>query len=215
MKDKTSSSGTSEKEEMDRMEREICSCELCPLADTRKNAVPGQGPTNAKIMLIGEAPGHHENEQGIPFVGASGKLLTQLLENIGLKRSDVYITNVIKCRPPGNRDPQSGEIEACSQYLDRQINLINPSVIVTLGRFSMARWFPGTRISSVHGRPKRTGKRVVIPMFHPAAALHQAKYRPLLVEDFNKLPDLVAQLKLEEDGTEDKDVPPVEQLGLF
>ncbi|MFQ5408577.1 MAG: uracil-DNA glycosylase family protein, partial [Anaerolineales bacterium] len=129
------------------IEGEVQTCQQCALANTRKNAVPGEGPPDAKIMLIGEGPGYHENEQGRPFVGAAGKFLEELLANIGLKRADVYITNVVKCRPPGNRDPESGEIEACQTYLDRQIRAINPRVIVTLGRFSMARWFAGAKIS--------------------------------------------------------------------
>ena len=116
----------------------VRACQLCALAGTRKNAVPGVGSPDADIMLIGEGPGHHENEQGLPFVGASGKLLDELLAGIGLNREDVYITNVIKCRPPGNRDPQPEEIDVCRAYLDGQIALIDPRVIVTLGRFSMA-----------------------------------------------------------------------------
>jgi len=215
MKSQASPSISSGIDALSHIESEIISCMLCPLANTRKNAVPGEGPIDAQIMLIGEGPGHHENEQGLPFVGASGKLLTELLASIGLKRSDVYITNVIKCRAPGNRDPQPNEIEACGQYLDRQIKLINPSVIVTLGRFSMARWFPGKRISDIHGKPKTAGTRIVVPMFHPAAALHQPKYRPLLVEDFKKLPELVSQSKLRGAGSGSSSMPSSGQLNLF
>lgn len=215
MNSQTSKPRTSEKEEMARLDSEIRACERCPLADTRNNAVPGEGPLDAQIMLIGEGPGHHEDNQGLPFVGASGKFLAKLLEGIGLKRSDVYITNVIKCRPPGNRDPQSIEIEACSHYLDRQIELINPSVVVTLGRFSMARWFTGARISDIHGQPKRDGKRLVVPMFHPAAALHQAKYRPMLMEDFKQLPALLSQSNSSDDATESETKQSPEQLSLF
>lgn len=196
------------------IEGEVQTCQQCALANTRKNAVPGEGPPDAKIMLIGEGPGYHENEQGRPFVGAAGKFLEELLANIGLKRADVYITNVVKCRPPGNRDPESGEIEACQTYLDRQIRAINPRVIVTLGRFSMARWFAGAKISAIHGRPKRVGPRMVVPMFHPAAALHQPKYRPLIVEDFKKLPGFIEQLEVE-GGEGASEEPPMEQLSLF
>ena len=220
MKLQTPTSVTSEDVEMPRIESEIRSCNLCTLSNTRKKAVPGEGPRDAKIMLIGEGPGHHENEQGVPFVGAAGKLLDQLLENVGLQRSDVYITNVVKCRPPGNRDPQPIEIEACSKYLDRQIDLINPRVIVTLGRFSMSRWFHGVRISDIHGQAKRDGNRWVVPMFHPAAALHNSKYRPLLVEDFKKLPQLAADSRIDESASDENrkksgGEPPVEQLSLL
>ncbi len=196
------------------IESRVRTCQLCALADTRKNAVPGAGRPDADIMLIGEGPGYHENEQGLPFVGAAGKLLDELLAAIGLNREDVYITNVLKCRPPGNRDPQQEEIDACQAYLDRQIELIDPAVIVTLGRFSMARWFPGARISAIHGQPMRIGARMVVPMFHPAAALHQPKYRPMLHQDFRQLPGFIAQLQAES-VTESAAGQPPEQLNLF
>ncbi len=196
------------------IESRVRICQLCALADTRKNAVPGAGRPDADIMLIGEGPGYHENEQGLPFVGAAGKLLDELLAAIGLNREDVYITNVLKCRPPGNRDPQQEEIDACQAYLDRQIELIDPAVIVTLGRFSMARWFPGARISAIHGQPMRIGARMVVPMFHPAAALHQPKYRPMLHQDFRQLPGFIAQLQAES-VTESAAGQPPEQLNLF
>ena len=196
------------------IESRVRTCQLCALADTRKNAVPGAGRPDADIMLIGEGPGYHENEQGLPFVGAAGKLLDELLAAIGLNREDVYITNVLKCRPPGNRDPQLEEIDACQAYLDRQIELIDPAVIVTLGRFSMARWFPGARISTIHGQPMRIGARMVVPMFHPAAALHQPKYRPMLHHDFKQLPGFIAQLQAES-GTEGVAEQPPEQLSLL
>ena len=196
------------------IESRVRTCQLCALADTRKNAVPGAGRPDADIMLIGEGPGYHENEQGLPFVGAAGKLLDELLAAIGLNREDVYITNVLKCRPPGNRDPQPEEIDACRAYLDRQIELIDPAVIVTLGRFSMARWFPGARISAIHGQPMRIGARMVVPMFHPAAALHQPKYRPMLHQDFRQLPGFIAQLQAES-VTESAAGQPPEQLNLF
>ena len=201
-------------DEMLQLETEVRACQNCALADTRKNAVPGEGPVNAKIMLIGEGPGFHENEQGRPFVGAAGKFLEELLGAIELGRDDVYITNVVKCRPPGNRDPEPDEIEACQRYLDRQIQLINPRVIVTLGRISMARWFPGAKISAIHGQPKRVGTRMVVPMFHPAAALHQPKYRPQIVEDFKKLPGFIEKLESEADNSAPAE-PPMEQMSLF
>ncbi len=196
------------------IENRVRSCQLCALGEMRKNAVPGAGRSDADIMLIGEGPGYHEDEKGLPFVGAAGKLLDELLAGIGLNREDVYITNVLKCRPPGNRDPQPEEIDACRAYLDGQIELIDPRVIVTLGRFSMARWFPGVRISDIHGQPKRIGARMVVPMFHPAAALHQPKYRPLLHQDFKQLPGFIAQLQVE-GGPEATAEQPPEQLSLL
>ena len=171
---------------------EIVVCPLCELARTRTKAVPGEGDPNARIMLIGEGPGWHEDQQGRPFVGAAGKFLNELLAIAGLKREDVFITNVVKCRPPGNRDPMPDEIAACAPYLDRQIAAIDPDVIVTLGRFSMARWFPGERISKIHGQPKRDGSRLIVPMYHPAAALHQSALRGAIEEDFAKLPKFLA-----------------------
>ena len=168
-------------------------CLLCTLAQTRKLAVPGEGPAPAPVMLIGEGPGRNEDEQGRPFVGAAGKFLEELLAAAGLQRAQVYITNVVKCRPPENRDPLPAEVAACAGYLERQIELVDPRVIVTLGRFSMARWFPLERISAIHGQARQFGARLVVPMFHPAAALHQPKIRPQLLEDFAKLPQLIAE----------------------
>ena len=201
---------------------EIVTCQKCTLANTRKYAVPGEGPIPANIMFIGEGPGYHENETGRPFVGNAGQLLTDLLEKIGLRREDVFITNVVKCRPPKNRDPKSDEISACAGYLLRQIELVDPRVVVTLGRFSMARWFPDARISRIHGQPKRVGNRLVVAMFHPAAALHQQKYRPLLEADFGRLPDWIARAEAfradSESATHDigqADEPPGEQLSLL
>ena len=156
---------------------EVRACQKCPLGQGRTHAVPGEGPADADIMFIGEGPGFHEDRQGRPFVGAAGQFLEELLASIGLTREDVYITNVIKCRPPGNRDPQPNELAACSEYLDRQIASIRPQIIVTLGRFSMARYFPGASISRIHGQCKRVGNITVFPMLHPAAALHQPKWR--------------------------------------
>jgi DNA polymerase len=142
-------------------------------------------------MLIGEAPGFNEDRTGRPFVGAAGQFLEKLLALAGLRRQDVYITNVVKCRPPNNRDPLPGEIEACKKYLDRQIALIQPKVIVTLGRYSMARWFPGASISRIHGQPRVVDGITIVPMFHPAAALHQERYRALIEADFKRLPEIL------------------------
>jgi DNA polymerase len=174
----------------------IRSCTLCPLHLYRKLAVPGEGPADAKIMLIGEAPGYHEDQQGRPFVGPAGRFLTELLARAGLRREDVFITNVVKCRPPNNRDPAPGEIRTCtSTWLEKQIEAINPQVIITLGRYSMALFLPNQSITKVHGQPHRVNGRVIVPMFHPAAALHQDRFREPLLKDFEKLPQILAGLQ--------------------
>ena len=172
---------------------QVSACEKCELHYSRKHAVPGEGPADSKIMFIGEGPGFYENEQGRPFVGAAGNFLSDLLGKIGLKREQVYITNVVKCRPPGNRDPQADELAACSDYLERQIEAINPRVIVTLGRFSMARYLPNAKISDIHGQATWIHGRMIVAMYHPAAALHQPSLRPTLEKDFMKLPEYVQQ----------------------
>jgi uracil-DNA glycosylase family 4 len=175
--------------------KEVAVCRNCALYASRNKSVPGEGPATAEIMLIGEGPGFHENEQGRPFVGASGNFLSQLLEQGGLKRTDVFICNVVKCRPPNNRDPEVDELAACNKYLERQIDAINPSIIVTLGRFSMNKFVPGAKISAIHGQMRKVGARFVIAMFHPAAALHQAALKPALLADFAKLPKLLNQAR--------------------
>jgi DNA polymerase len=164
-------------------------------------------------MFIGEAPGFHEDRLGRPFVGAAGKYLEELLDRIGLTRDQVYISNVIKCRPPGNRDPEPDEVAACKSYLDRQIELIRPRMIVTLGRFSMQRYFPNASISRIHGQAKRVGNVIYYPMFHPAAALHQPRWRSLVEEDILKIPDLLA--KLGQVQEEESKPTQAEQLSLF
>jgi len=178
---------------LNQVAEEVSVCQKCGLHFSRKNAVPGAGPANADIMFIGEGPGFHENEQGLPFVGAAGRFLDELLAGIGMQRADVFITNVVKCRPPGNRDPQTEELEGCDGYLERQIQVINPKVIVTLGRFSMAKFLPNAKISQVHGQPVRVKGRLIVPMYHPAAALHQPSLRSTVEGDFNRLPELIAQ----------------------
>ncbi len=175
--------------------KEVSSCQKCALYPSRKLSVPGEGPANSEIMFIGEGPGFHENEQGRPFVGAAGNFLNELLAEAGLKRSDVWIGNVVKCRPPGNRDPLPEELAACNEYLERQIAAINPKIIITLGRFSMGKYMPGAKISSVHGQMRRVGDRFVIAMFHPAAALHQAALKPAILKDFAGLPKLLEQAR--------------------
>jgi DNA polymerase len=177
---------------------QVAVCTKCELHKGRTHAVPGEGPTHAEIMFIGEGPGANEDKKGRPFVGASGKFLDELLAQAGVTRSDVFITNVVKCRPPGNRDPQPIEVETCtSNYLDNQIKIVNPSIIVTLGRHSMSKFIPDAKITQIHGQMQKVGKRFVIPMFHPAAALHQVRFRPMLLEDFAKLPELLKQARAE------------------
>jgi uracil-DNA glycosylase len=174
---------------------EVAVCTNCILHKTRKRSVPGEGPANAEIMLIGEGPGFNENEQGRPFVGAAGKFLEELLAQAGLKRTDVWIGNVVKCRPPENRDPMPDELAECNVYLERQIKSINPKIIITLGRFSMGKFLPGVKISQVHGQMRKVGDRFVIAMFHPAAALHQAALKPSIMADFAKLPQQLDQAR--------------------
>lgn len=179
-------------EALDTLAQQISVCTKCELYKGRTHAVPGEGPTHAEIMLIGEAPGATEDKQGRPFVGASGKFLNELLAQAGVTRGDVWITNVVKCRPPGNRNPQLDEVETCTvNYLDNQIKIVNPSIIVTLGRHSLSRFIQNAKITQIHGQMQKVGKRFIIPMFHPAAALHQQRFRPMLLEDFAKLPELL------------------------
>lgn len=171
----------------------IADCPNCILARTRSRTVPGSGPITADLMFVGEAPGQREDELGLPFVGRSGQFLDQLLERIDLTRRDVYVTNVVKCRPPENRDPRPDEMAACNDYLEQQIALVNPRVIATLGRFSMARWFPDARISRIHGQGKQADDRYVIPMYHPAAALRNGSLREVMHADFAQIPALLQE----------------------
>ena len=205
-------------ETMLQIAREVSTCQRCMLYHSRKLAVPGEGPVDAEIMFIGEGPGFHENEQGRPFVGAAGKFLEELLANINFKREQVFIGNVVKCRPPNNRDPLPEELVACSDYLERQIQVINPRVIVTLGRYSMARFLPNAKISDVHGQSYRIKGHLVVPMFHPAAALHQPSLKITIERDFSNLPELIAKASdvyiiKEEKPPEPKSEPT--QLSLF
>ena len=183
-------------EALDTLAQQISVCTKCELYKGRTLAVPGEGPPHAEVMLIGEGPGASEDKQGRPFVGASGRFLNELLAQAGVTREDVWITNVVKCRPPGNRDPQPVEIETCTtNYLDNQIKIVNPSIIVTLGRHSLSRFIQNAKITQIHGQMQKVGKRFVIPMFHPAAALHQERFKPLLLEDFARLPELLKEAR--------------------
>lgn len=178
---------------MQEIASQVTECVRCNLHFSRKKAVPGEGPLNASLMFIGEGPGFFENEQGRPFVGQAGKFLEELLAKIGMDRSQVFITNVVKCRPPGNRDPLPEELAACAEFLDRQIAGLNPRVIVTLGRYSMAKFLPNARISDMHGQSAWINGRLIVPMYHPAAALHQPSLKSTIEKDFIRLPELLAQ----------------------
>jgi DNA polymerase len=162
----------------------IRACTACPLHATRTQAVPGYGPVTARIMAVGEAPGEKEDREGKPFVGAAGQLLTRLLQDVGLDRRDIYITNTVKCRPPGNRDPEQTEVDACSHFLDEQIAMLVPDVILVLGRHALARLLPGAgTITRLHGQRVRRGQRVYVPLYHPAAALYNANLLETLQQD--------------------------------
>ncbi len=190
---------------------QIAVCPLCEtLSKTRNKAVPGEGAEKAELMFIGEAPGWHEDQQGRPFVGPAGQFLEQLLASISLKRYQVYITNVIKCRPPNNREPLPYEIQNCHSWLERQIELIQPQMIVTLGRYSMEMFFPGKSISKIHGTAQKRDGVIYYAMYHPAAALHQQSLRQAIEADMLKIPALLAESK---NIQEEKPQP--QQLNLF
>ena len=201
--------------------QEIHTCTACRLYENTQNAVPGYGDVNAEILFIGEAPGAEEDRQGLPFVGRSGKYLDYLLGLIGLKREQVFITNVAKHRPPENRDPKPDEIIACKVYLDRQFEIIDPLVVATLGRFSMARYFPNAKISHIHGQPKYEDNRAYYPFYHPAAALRNPGLRHDMEADIKRLVEVVAAVKRRRaqnvNGAEPppEDEPPPQQLRLF
>lgn len=186
--------------ELKEVREEVLVCTKCPLCKSRTNAVPGEGDINSEVMFIGEAPGANEDTKGIPFCGASGKFLDEMLTAINLKRKDIFITNTVKCRPPENRDPEDSEKEACRPYLDRQFKIINPKLIVCLGRHSTATYLPGAGgISKLHGKAlKRPDGRVYLPLYHPAAALHNGGLRETLMNDFKKIPLIINKIKGQE-----------------
>jgi len=181
---------------LDQIMADIIQSDVCPnLAKTAKNLVFGDGNPNADIVFIGEAPGKQEDEQALPFVGASGKFLSEMLASINLRREQVYITNIVKYRPPNNRDPLPEEKEAFLPYLERQLDVIQPLLVVTLGRHSMNCFLPGLQISQVHGEPKRKAGRVYLPLFHPAAALYNGGMRQTLIDDFAKIPAILQLIR--------------------
>ena len=185
-----------------------------PLKDGATNLVFGDGNPEAEIVFIGEGPGRWEDEKGLPFVGNSGKLLNQLLESINLPREEVYITNVVHYRPPNNRDPLPEELAAFRPYLNKIVSIIEPKMIVTLGRFSMGKFFPGVTIGTIHGKPReikwRTNKIVVVPMYHPAAGLRNGEFKKRLVEDFKVIPRILDELRSKQEEVEND----VEQMEL-
>lgn len=210
-----------------KIREEVSNCRACKLCENRKNAVPGEGPATAEVMFIGEGPGFHENEQGKPFVGQAGHFLDQLLEAAGLQRENVFITNVVKCRPPQNRDPEPDELATCNQFLERQIEAIKPRVIVTLGRFSMAHFVENGKIGAIHGKAHLVDDQLVVTMYHPAAALHQPALKGTLMADFAGIRHLLEKahkseqaapvtqksVKTKEEQTPENVTP--EQLSLF
>lgn len=205
---------------VERLNEEIRACTRCDLCRTATQAVPGEGALDATVMLVGEGPGFNEDKQGRPFVGAAGRFLNELLGEAGLRREDVFITNIVKHRPPNNRDPDPAEVEACFPWLDQQLALIRPRIVMTLGRFAMERFLTdaergGKGISKIHGQVFEKDGRYVIPLFHPAAALHQERWRPDLIEDMRRLREMLqgrlARPPESADGEEDNP----EQLSLF
>ncbi|MBI1258453.1 MAG: uracil-DNA glycosylase [Chloroflexi bacterium] len=213
-------------EALEKIAAQIRTCKLCDLWKGRTHAVPGAGDIHTEIMFIGEGPGYNEDKQGLPFVGQSGKYLETLLKLINLTRNDVFISNVVKCRPPENRDPLPIEITTCvPTYLEPQIELIDPLLIVTLGRFSMARYFPGGKITQIHGKPRFEHGRAYYPLFHPAAVLRNPALQTTMADDFKRIPELLTKLRAERTsapGKPDeppKDEPPKDeppkQLSLF
>jgi DNA polymerase len=202
----------SKKEKLAELNEQMLECSKCVLRGTCKQVVPGAGSAEAEIMFIGEGPGQKEDELGIPFVGAAGKFLDEMLETIKLKREEVYIANVVKCRPPANRDPLPEEAESCWPWLEKQIEIINPKLVVTLGRHSMERFLPNQKISQIHGKAMRRnipglGARVFYALYHPAAALYNGSMRTILIQDFKQIPKVLEAVNKSESEKKDKFAP--------
>ncbi len=196
-------------EKLEKIAKKASKCQKCPLYETANRSVPGQGMGSSGIFFIGEAPGKQEDKQGIPFCGRAGKLLDELLAEIDLEREDVFIGNVLKHRPPDNRDPESSEVEACFPYLRRQLNALKPKLVVTLGRHAMEVFLSNFSISEVHGQPKRISwqrskffkghdmyskKIVILPLYHPAVGLYRASMKDTLIKDFKKIPKVLEKI---------------------
>lgn len=194
----------SKHEEMDKIRSLINNCRKCPLWESRINPVPGEGDYDAEIFFIGEAPGYNEDQQGHPFVGKAGKILDELLASINLKRTEVFIANILKCRPPENRNPYQEEIETCTEYLDRQIEIIHPSIIVPLGNFACEYIFkkfglPYEKISKIHGKVIKIntlmGTLRIVPLYHPAVATYNPQTKTILLQDFQTIKTLIPSVK--------------------
>ena len=202
-------------EKLSVLNKQVANCQRCPLYKGANKAVPGAGNSNAEVMFLGEGPGYWEDQKGLPFVGQAGKLLDQLLNSINLSRKEVFIGNVLKHRPPNNRDPLPEEIEACAPFLDKQIEIIKPRIIVTLGRFSMNKFFPGEFISRIHGQARFVdfnGQRIIVmPMYHPAAGLRSVIIKKEIEKDFQKLKEFLERKEVKEERKEEKE----KQIELF
>lgn len=195
---------------------EIKNCQKCRLCQKRTNTVPGNGDPGSELVFVGEGPGKNEDLQGIPFVGAAGKYLDKLLASIGLSRPQIFITNIVKCRPPDNRDPLPDEISTCSPYLNRQLQLLRPKIIITLGRHAMNFFLPNLKISSAHGQPKRFQGQVYLPLYHPAAGLYNPATRTDIDSDFLKIPAILQKIKQEEiKKQQEAEIKSAEQLKLL
>ena len=194
----------------------IRACTVCPLHLTRTQAVPGYGPVTARIMAVGEAPGETEDREGKPFVGAAGQLLTRLLQEVGLDRRDIYITNTLKCRPPGNRDPEQSEVDACSHFLDEQIAMLRPDVILVLGRHALARLLPGAgSITRLHGQLIRRADRAYVPLYHPAAALYNGGLLQTLQDDMRRVRAYLDEADAQRAAAAVEPQPDADQMALF
>ena len=203
---------------LDEIARLVRQCSDCELGRGRKNAVPGEGSPDADLMIIGEGPGAQEDLLGRPFVGRAGQFLDELLGYIGLKREDVFIANMVKCRPPENRDPLPAEVSACDKYLERQIELLDPLLIVTLGRVSLARFFPGESMARARGKVREKDGRFIYPVMHPAAALYRQEVRPGIIEDFKAIPKVLDNIRNSSAAptlAPAAESPPAQQLSLF
>ena len=197
---------------LEALREHIGDCRRCALAETRTTLVFGVGDPDADLMFVGEAPGKNEDLKGEPFVGAAGKLLDELLAGIGLQRKQVYIANILKCRPPGNRDPRAGEIESCTPFLEEQIRIVDPTVIATLGNFATKSLLDtGRGISSLRGKLFRVGERRIIPVFHPAAALYTPAKKDVLAEDFARLRRVMDDPEHAAEPAVDETLPPPER----
>lgn len=203
---------------LDEIARLVRQCSDCELGRGRKNAVPGEGSPDADLMIIGEGPGAQEDLLGRPFVGRAGQFLEELLGYIGLKREDVFVANMVKCRPPENRDPLPAEVSACDKYLERQIELLDPLLIVTLGRVSLARFFPGESMTRARGKVREKDGRFIYPVMHPAAALYRQEVRPGIIEDFKAIPKVLDNIRNSSAAptlAPAAESPPAQQLSLF